>query len=448
MNLKSILTVGLIGLSTASMAQAWQQDSIAMGANYANDVFYKLSDGSTSLATGDDWHLSFQMTTFGEPHYNASIGINARTGMEVYVIKNGSYTSYPSVSAADTIGKTDPSMRLFNNDSSWGTGAFYQNRVVTDPFSFGWGEYNSTNHFVNGTTTYLLKMADGRAYKFFVEQYISTPASAIQYKCHLALLDGSSPDKVVTINRQDANVDFSARNLGYYNIDSDRIENREPIRSNWDFVFTRYTEMIPQGPGPLVPYTVMGVLNNEAVLAVNVHQVNPDKNLYKTFTYETAANVIGSEFKYFDDPTHTGHGIYKLDSTANYFIRTASNPNQYWQLQFTRFDGAAQGKMTFQKRLIATEVGIAKTSSISAWAIAPNPANNSANIMVDAKTATAQAQLMITDMAGRVVLNSSISIKAGLNGFGINTSSFAPGVYVVKVAGENLGLSSRLVVAH
>ncbi|MEO6831552.1 MAG: T9SS type A sorting domain-containing protein, partial [Chitinophagaceae bacterium] len=444
MNLKSILTVGLIGLSTASMAQAWQQDSIAMGANYANDVFYKLSNGSTSFAPGDNWHLSFQMTTFGELHYNASIGTNStRTGIQVFVISNLTST-YSSISGTDTIGKTDPSLALINNDTSWGTGAFYQNRVLTDPFSYGWGEYNSMDHSLAGTTVYLLKMIDGTAYKFYVQKYISTPYSAIQYKFHLAKLDGSSPDKVIDINRQDANNDFSARNLAYYNIDSDRIENREPIRDNWDFVFTRYTEMIPNGPGPLVPYPMMGVLSDEAVLAVNVHQVNPDQTQYKTFTYGTAANAIGSDWKYFDDPTHTGHGTYKLDSTANYFIRTASTPNQYWQLQFTRFDGSAQGMMTFQKRLLATELGVAKTSSVNAWAIAPNPANNSANIMVDAKSVTNNAQLLITDMAGRVVLNTNISVKQGMNGFGINTANLAPGVYAVKIAGENLSLSSRL----
>lgn len=448
MNLKSLLTAGLISLSTAGMAQVWQQDSIAMGANYANDVFYKLSDGSTSLSTGDNWHLSFQMTTFGEPHYNASIGTNARTGMKVFVLSGSPSVYYSQLTGADSIGKTAPSLALINNDSSWGTGAFYQNRVVTDPFSFGWGEYNSRDHSVNGTTVYLLKMNNGTAYKFYVEKYISTPASAIQYKCHLALLDGSAPDKVFMINRKDANFDFSARNLGYYNIDSDRVENREPIRANWDFVFTRYTELIPQGPGPLVPYTVMGVLTNESVLSVNVKKVNPDQTKYNTFGYKTAANVIGSEWKYFDDPTHTGNGTYKLDSTANYFIRTASTPNQYWQLQFTRFDGGAQGKMTFQKRLLATETSVAKISSINAWAIAPNPSNNSANIMVDAKSATNNAQLLITDMAGRVVLNTNISVKQGMNGFGINTANFAAGVYAVKIAGENLSLGSRLVVAH
>ncbi|MBS1645456.1 MAG: T9SS type A sorting domain-containing protein [Bacteroidetes bacterium] len=447
MKLKSILTVGLLALGTSGFAQTWQQDSIAMGAGYANDVYYKLSNGATQYATGNDWHLSFQMTTFGEPHYNASIGINARTGMQVYVLANTTY-NYATIGAADSVGKTAPTLALYNNDSSWGTGAFYQNRVVTDPFSFGWGEYSSTTHFLTGTTVYLLKMVDGTAYKFYVEKYISTPASAIQYKFHLAKLDGSTPDQVIDINRTDANHDFSKRLAAYYNIDSARIVNREPLRANWDFVFTRYTEMIPMGPGPLKPYVVMGVLTNEGVLAVNVKQVNPDQTQYKTFSYKTAANTIGSDWKYFDDPTHTGNGTYKLDSTANYFLRTASTPNQYWQLQFTGFGGGAQGKMSFQKRLLETETGVAATSSVSAWAIAPNPAGNSTNIMVDAKTATPKAQIVLSDMAGRIVYTADLNIQQGMNGFSINTTHFTPGVYVVKIAGENLNLSSRLVVAH
>ena len=68
--------------------------------------------------------------------------------------------------------------------------------------------------------------------------------------------------------------------------------------------------------------------------------------------------------------------------------------------------------------------------------------------MIDAKVATPAARLIVTDMAGRTVLNTSIAIQKGMNAFGLNTSSFTAGMYAVTVAGGDWKMSTRLVVAH
>src|SRR6187549_716187 len=114
MKLRSLLSAGLITLSTVSFAQTWTSDSVAMGVGYANDVFYELKNGATKLQPGNDWHLAFQMSVFGEPNFNAAIRANhAKTGLEVYELtKSVSTTIFTNLTGADTVGKTAASRQL------------------------------------------------------------------------------------------------------------------------------------------------------------------------------------------------------------------------------------------------------------------------------------------------------------------------------------------------
>ena len=456
MKLKSILMAALLGSAPAAFAQTFVQDSVAMGVGYANDVFYALKTGGTTYQQGNDWHLAFQMTRFGEPNFNASIRANhPRTGMSVFEIDRSAPTTFNSITAADTIGKTSPARALFNNDTSWGTGAFYQNRSITDPFDFGWGIYaSSPTHAVNGTSSYLLKLANGAAYKFWVKKYESYPTDSISYTFQVAKLDGTG-DRTVTIKRSSANMNFTDRLNAYYNIDSDRVANREPMRQTWDLLFTQYNDSTfappPAPAGTKVLYTVTGVLANQSVQMVNTHLVNPDPAQHKSYTYSTRINTIGYDWKTYVNPGPSGY--FQLDSTANFFIRTANYPNEYYQLRFTRFDGggsAGQGKIVFEKRFLSSNLAVGKVSAaaVSNWFVTPNPATNSAFVMIDAKTATAGAVIMVTDMSGRVVMNTNVDIKEGLNSFEVKTAAWPDGMYAIRIAGASLNLNTRLVVTH
>jgi len=457
MTIRAILTTALISISGVAMSQTMSNDSVAMGVGYANDVFYNLQDGSTKLQQGNDWHIALQMTLFGTPSFNAAIRANhARTGMEVYVINNTAPNTFSSVGAADTVGKTSPSMSLSNNDTSWGTGAFYQNRNISDPFSYGWGEYaGSPTHAVNGYTTYLIKLANGSCYKFWMKKYTSwvqNQGDTIGYVFEIAHLDGTA-DRVVTIRRQSANFDFTNSLMAYYNIDSDRIENREPRITKWDMLFTQYRDSVAMGPGPQVLYTVTGVLTNQGVQMINAHVVNPSTTGFKTFAYQPAINTIGYNWKTYVNPGPNGY--YQLDTTANYFIKVPSTLGgaDFYQLQFTRFDGggsAGQGKIVFAKRKLGTTVGVTtiNTNSINKWFVVPNPATNEASVMIDAQTATPFAQMMVMDMAGHVVFNAPVSVKQGMNAFSLDLKSWSAGMYLVKISGGDINVSTRLVVAH
>jgi hypothetical protein len=51
-------------------------------------------------------------------------------------------------------------------------------------------------------------------------------------------------------------------------------------------------------------------------------------------------------------------------------------------------------------------------------------------------------------MAGRLVSSTSVAIRQGMNAFSLNTAAWPAGVYAVQLAGGDLKLSTRLVVAR
>jgi hypothetical protein len=448
MALKSILTAALLAAATTgASAQEWVSDSVAMGNGYANDAFYDLRSGASKIQNGSDWHLAFQMGVFGEKHYTAGVRANhARKNVEVYLMNKTAATTFAAFSAADTVGKTAAAAQYLNNDTSWGTGAFYQDptRQASDIFNFGWGYYNSTTHYLDGNNLYLLKTKDG-AFKFWIKQYVSTPADSIHYTLRIAKLDGSN-DREVKIYRK-AQPLFTDRLLGYYDITSNTVLDREPSRTNWDILFTQYTASVTQGGMTIPNYPVTGVLANEGVQIAQVNQKDPDAAKYNTYAYTTQANQIGwDNWKKNDPVTHK----YVLPDTVNYFLKTALY-KEYYQIRFIRFDGSATGKVVFQKRLIGKESLSVKNlaaAELNAFAVVPNPASAEASLMIDAKKATPNARMIVTDMSGRVVASSSLDIRAGLNAFALNSGNWAAGTYAVTVSGADWKMSSRLVVVR
>jgi hypothetical protein len=207
------------------------------------------------------------------------------------------------------------------------------------------------------------------------------------------------------------------------------------------------------GPNGMQLYNVTGVLTNQSAEVAEVRQVdvNDPTHLlnYKTYPRTTHIDEIGSDWKALVSQAPV---IYKLADSTSFFIKTKTDEG-YHQLVFTRFDGsgaAGQGKIVFNKRYIgsALSVNTVAAASLNAWYVSPNPATNNASVMIDAKVATPSARMIVTDMAGRTVLNTSIAIQKGMNAFGFNTSSLTAGMYAVTIAGGDWKMSTRLVVAH
>jgi len=448
MRLKHLLFAAAATFSlTQAKAQAWVDDSVAMGPNYGNDVFYSMANGAQPAVSNTNWHLAFQMTPPG-PYGNVSVFANhVQTGVKVYALHMRAATNFTTLSAMDTVGKTGATRELFNADSSWNYGAFNRLNNASDPFDYSWGTYDINSHNVLGDSLYLVTVPNGsgtEAYKIWIKKYVSTPAAAVEWQVRIAKFDGTK-DTTLDIYRQPG---YTDRLFAYYDVVNQTVIDREPSRSAWDIVFTRYKEYLVGAPG--VPYyNVTGVLSNFNV-TVNEKQAaaGPDDTTgFAAYSYSKTMNVIGSDWKTFNMTTNQ----WQLATNTYYFVKTPGQatlaPNVY-QLHFTGFAGSGTGKIWFKKRLLGTLTGVADVNSaVSGYRVAPNPANAEANIIIDSKEESA-ARLMITDLTGRVVYNKAVNMKNGLNAFTFNTSDVAAGTYIVTLTNGSWKVAEKLVVQH
>lgn len=458
MRLKALLSTALVCFSASAFAQNWVYDSVALGAGYANDVFYGLDLSTTTLHAGNDWDLAFQIPSVpgrDNSFFGAVRANHVKKAVEVYFLNDSASYNFASLSAADTVGKTAPNQQLINNDTSWGTSAFYQNFVPTDPFSYGWGNYVLGDHSITGDNIYLIKVGT-EAYKIWVKKYVSqvvAPTDTIGYTFRIAKLDGTN-DNTVKIDIQSG---YADRLFAYYDIASNTVLNREPVRTSWDMLFTQYKQMVYAGPSGYIPYNLTGVLTNQGTQVADIRHLDPDvidatnfKTIMNTKSkITTLTNEIGDDWKTYVNPGPNGY--YQLDDSASYVIKS-KNTLSYWQLQFVRFDGGSatgMGKIVFRKRYLGTAVGVPSVAaqSLSAFTVSPNPAGADATLLMDAKKASS-AQMVITDMTGRVVKTASLDLKSGINAYSLNTANWAAGIYAVQVIGQDWKLSNRLVVAH
>ncbi len=442
MKLKSILFITALAAGFQSNAQVWVADSVTMGPGYSNDVFYAFNhNGAVSSAPNTNWHLAFSMVPPGPGGSVAIWGNHVMDTVSVYSLHLQASVKFATLSAADTIGKTGAAQALVNRDSTWFIGALNTTQNPVDLFDEGWGEYDINDHNVYGDSIFLVKTGSA-LYKVWVKQYTSLPADSTGYTVRVAKFDGSG-DNTFKIYRKNG---YTDRLFAYYNLTTGTISDREPNRENWDVIFTRYMELTPLGPGPLVPYPVTGVLSNLSTTVGRAQHIMPDQATPAMASYPLVKtlNAIGSTWKVFNMTTFQ----YQLADSNSYFIKS-TNSNHYYQLQFTRFDGSSTGKIVFQRKdLGVTSVPTIAAGSINGYVVSPNPANNSANVMIDAKEATANTRIILTDITGKAVQQYTVSLKSGINAFSFNTAALPAGMYIVNTTNGDWKMTEKLMVQH
>jgi hypothetical protein len=298
---------------------------------------------------------------------------------------------------------------------------------------------------VNGDSLYLITVTSGpttEAYKVWIQRYDSDPADSIHWEFRIAKFDGTE-DTTIFIYRKP---NYTDRLFAYYNVNTRMFSDREPGRTAWDLLFTRYKEYLAGAPG--VPYySVMGVLSNFDVTVAQRQQIGEDDTAgHSGYSFTTRMNEIGSDWKVFD--MNLTPPAFVIDDSTYYFIKT-KNTSEYYQLQFTGFGGAATGKVLFRKRHLSDVLSINNIGTpLSAYHLAPNPANNEVNILIDTKEEVKSAQLIVTDLTGKVVYRTGVSVNSGMNAYRVSTASLTSGMYFVVLTNGSWKAAEKLVVQH
>ncbi len=431
----------ILGLAAPAGAQQWVADSVEMGPmqngkTYTQDVFYKLSNGSKHSVSNLNWHLAFQMDAPGLG--NVSILANeVQADVKVYSMHRQASNQFGQpLTPADTLGLHARPMQS-NSDTSWNLGAFNQ-LGGSNPFDFSWGEYDMSTHQVNGDSLYLV-LVGNTAFQIWVETYKSTPQDSIQFYFHVADFDGSNIKSRRIYKKGDGYLD---KNFAYYDLLADQVLDREPSNKSWDILFTRYKETLSMGPGMDTLFPVTTVLTNHKVEVAEIRTFNPDPSQFEQLDYRKEMNIIGSDWKKLNYATLE----YEVVDTLEYFIKDAHGG--YYRLKFTHFGGSADGKVVFQKEVLRFPNSLDEIPAGPAAELLlfPNPAQQYFHLMLDLKEALGDAQVMITDMRGRVVESASLSLDRGMNVYKVQTGSWTPGIYYLRLQTEGGSFTERVQV--
>lgn len=409
MRMVTLLLLGSWLLSASLLAQH-DTTTLSLGAGYADQVWYSLSEGEQSRAALADWDLAFSIQGFA-----ATIGVNDAKGLELYPYPSGDTAAWATLDTAGMSGWTP----AYNSATDWGAGAFNQGEDPNDDLDLGWGVYNVVTHHVTGDSLFVVKFPDGSVQKLWLQSL----ASGV-YTFRHATLDGSM-DMTHTLSKSA----FEGKRFGYYHLTTHQSLDPEPPSADWDLLFTRYIDFIP------VPYGVTGVLSHPNVGVAQVYPVDDVTSYaeYESASFDSSKNVIGYDWKRFDMATFS----WQLQDSLVYVVKDQSG--ELWKLVFTDFGGSSTGEFFFtQDNLSTTHVPNQPTQPF--LTVYPNPARAQATVSVvaDLPAGAARAvQVTLFDMQGRTLLQQAQPLQPGLSRYALPLPALTPGVYTLRVqAGE------------
>ena len=116
---------------------------LSMGASYAYDIYYSLTDGIIASPERTNWELAFSTNV-----YDNNIRINSGNNVNLYEVTS-------DISEWENITElSSNSMQLRNSNVDWSFGAFVVN--TSDGLNYGWGDYNTETNIIEGSRIYII----------------------------------------------------------------------------------------------------------------------------------------------------------------------------------------------------------------------------------------------------------------------------------------------------
>ncbi|SFT44925.1 Por secretion system C-terminal sorting domain-containing protein [Lishizhenia tianjinensis] len=387
---KLVLSLSVFA-SLYGMAQS--SETVTLGSGYAQQAWYSLETGNTTLADLSEYHLAFQSSAMGTAiRFNSAIAT-------LYKVSE-------DTTQFSTLNLTDNSTweSFVDSDTSWSQGAF--NLDNDGMFDIGWGDYDMTTHHVNGDQVYVIELGNGDLYKVLISNLISGV-----YTVRIATADNSI-DTYVTIDKSN----YATKSLVYLDVVNQNVLDREPAADAWDFLFTKYTDNT-------INYGVTGVLQNGEVEIAQYDGVTPATHTQDgSVAYNTEINTIGYDWKSFN-----GTGYVVVDDRVYYVKDVMGN---YWKVIFTGTSGSSTGEFSFTKE----KIGSAHTEKmdLALFKVYPNPVQEALNIVLD----TEQAGVVnIVNAQGLLVLSNTVN--AGFTQKSLDVSQLESGAYFVQIQLDN-----------
>jgi hypothetical protein len=414
-----LVLLSVVVLKGTTTAQ-WISDSVNMGPNITNDVFYSLGNSTVKTEGSANWILALSTSM-------STAGIWANHSAGVRVFRTGK-----NVSQWNTITLADTALeQLFNPDTSWDYGAL--NAKSAAVYDYGWGTYNTVTHNVNGDSIFIVAQGNN----FYQIAIDSMKGFTNDYYTRVAPV-GSAMFTAPYVFKKAPK--YSNSNFIYVKAGPMGLSDttREPANNTWDVLFTKYITKIPDGAGGFVPYPVVGALSNRGTKTAKVTSV-PVADLattYASYPLNTTINNIGYDWKFFNGT------IYTYPADQSYLVQ--SKDGSLWQMVFNGYSKAT-GVTNFNKRKLAFPAAINDVNNnATSFGVYPNPTNGTTLISITSKNKV-DATLRIVDMQGKIVSNKNIQVQDGLNAFELNLSHLQAGNYLITLNGAALSANKLII---
>lgn len=406
-----LLLLLYIPLSLFTQAQETEVN-VTLNAGYANQVYYKLSTQTATSFNKNSWDIALLRTS----SFNHGIRVNDGIGIEVYQVSNN-----PADWDDVDVNSQGSWTILYNSDTERANGAFMQGTATN-----GWGVYNSTTHHIVGEIIYVLKYPNGSYKKFFCQDYFGG------YTFKYANWNGSAwdDDKNATVS----NSTNTVNNYNYYSLQNDQQVVAEPASTDWDFVFTKYFTLLPQGSY----YNVTGVLH-----ADNVTVAEAEGNNTSSLTYSEDINTIGYDWKTFNG------GGFSVDSNKKYYIKYENNT--IYKLYFTQFGGSANGNITFMIEDVTSSLGIENIDDKISFGVYPNPvkADKKLNLIYNVNSLDNDNNTIeIYNLQGQKVYNTTLKNNVGFYNKEIYLDNLSSGIYLLKFISGKKQITKKIILGN
>ena len=210
--------------------------------------------------------------------------------------------------------------------------------------------------------------------------------------------------------------------------------------------------------------TVSGSNNGANYFGATVSYLPGYKGYNHTLPFDTVANFVTAEvgpnkvntfrlLGYYDPSMFTeSTTIPPINGTRIYNHGIVGEPTQRYKLNsnvdyfYPAFYSTVHLFPVIEFRVSSPNVSVNTLSSASISNIYPNPANGG-DVVVELKSeVAANAEVVITDLTGKVVSVSSSDLTVGSNEISLNVNDFGKGMYFVSVKADGINTVSKLII--
>ncbi len=377
--------------------------NLSLQPGYADQVYFKFATEADANFAADSWELAFLRTS----QFEFATRINTASGIEVYEAANDP-AEFSTINPADIANW----VRLYNSDTTWKKGAFDQGSAT-----YGWGEYNPSNHHVQGKIVYVLKYPDGSFKNFMIDDFSN--GYTFKYSTWDAASSSWGTADTVTLS----NTDNQGKLFNYYNLTTGAAVQAAPNTADWDLVFTKYMTTV-QG----TPYPVTGALINPDVQVAKSLDQNATAD---ALVYADTINTVGYNWKNFDMESMS----YTVNSDQYYFLKYADGT--VYRFHFLSYGGSSTGDFSLGYEDVTDALDTEVFTKGNSFNLYPNPTRGRrVSVLLDNVKAT-QVHLQIYSVQGKVLRTMSFE-NSGFSQKDLDLSDLSSGVYFLKFTiGQN-----------